>query len=35
LENYEHIMFWYDKGYVEKFLKAVEEGRIERIKRVG
>lgn len=31
LENYDTLMFWYDKGYVEKFLKAVELGRIKRI----
>ncbi|SRR6266851_3061230 len=33
VKNYDRIMFWYDKDYVEKFLKAVEEGRIERIKK--
>jgi hypothetical protein len=33
VENYDQIMFWYDKDYVEKFLKAVEDGRIKRIER--
>lgn len=32
LENYGEVMFMYDKGYVEKFLKAVEDGKIGRIK---
>jgi hypothetical protein len=32
LEHYKDMLFWYDAGYVEKFLKAVEDGRIERIK---
>lgn len=32
VENYDRIMFWYDRDYVEKFLRAVEEGRIVRIK---
>lgn len=32
VENYDRIMFWYDRDYVEKFLKAVEDGRIVRIK---
>lgn len=31
LENYDKLLFWYDAKYVEKFLKAVEDGRIERI----
>lgn len=33
LENYDHVMFWYNPDYVEKFLKAVESGRIKRIER--
>ncbi len=31
LEHYKDMIFWYDEGYVEKFLKAVESGRIVRI----
>jgi len=33
LENYSNVMFWYDKSYVEKFLRAVESERIERIQK--
>jgi hypothetical protein len=32
VENYDNIILLYNKDYVEKFLKAVESGRIERIK---
>lgn len=31
LENYDNIILFYDSTYVEKFLKAVESSRIERI----
>lgn len=33
LENHDRLGFWYDKNYVEKFLKAVEDGKIKRIER--
>jgi hypothetical protein len=33
LENYNEMMLQYDNGYVAKFLKAVEDGRIKRIEK--
>jgi hypothetical protein len=33
VEHYANIIFWYDKDYVEKFLRAVESGRIQRIQK--